>query len=43
MYLWINVGNINSEIRYKIVSFLIKKERLSEILQAVFSHILLLY
>ena len=36
MYLWINVDNINSEIRYKIISFLIefKNERLTETLQA---------
>ena len=34
-------GNINSKIRYKIISFLIsfKKERLTEIIQAVSCHI----
>ena len=37
-FLWINVSNINSEIREK--SFHIKNERLTEILQAIRCHIL---
>ena len=44
-YLWINVGNINSEIWQKIISYFIqfKNEKLTEILQAVRCHILLLH
>ena len=41
LYLWINVGNINSEIGLETFHF--KNERLTEFLQSVKCHILWLY